>query len=650
VRAFKGAGDSGSFYFRFRWVFCQLQTLQHCLPQNIPHALSELPTSLDETYERVLKEIVTANQQHAYRLLQCLTVAGRSLRVEELAEILALDFDGAKAGIPELKEDWRWKDQQEAVLSTCSSLIAVVDNGRHRVVQFSHFSVKEFLISDRLATSSISHFHIPPEPAHTVIVKACLGILLQLNNEVGDAKAKCSSPLANYAAQYWVDHAQFEKVSRSVEDGMRRLFDSARPHFAAWLKLHDHDTRWYGFVGYHDNIRGSPLYYASLCGFRDLAAYLIDGLSEHVNVQVGQNLSPLGAALRNKHLHTAELLHQRGANVGVRGNIHRTLLHAASVDGSVDIAEWLLARGGDANSRDDNRDTPLHLAVKNGQIEFVRMLLGHSITVDARNKDKYTSLHLASEGGHFKIARLLLQHGANVGLQGLRCQTPLHLASSWVSAVSKPHSYYSEHRADAKGQNNSSGYSALQEGEPKAETVLVLLENGAVVTALDDADSTPLHLASLKGTFKIAQLLIQHGADVTARDDTHSTPLHLALSKGTPDLVRLMIEHGADVNARDGNHSTPLLLALLLIGGDETIRLLIEHGADVNARDRSHNMPLHLALSRKSFEIALLLIKHGAEVGAQDGSHKTPLHVVLSWVSVRAARFLLLPRADVTKK
>ncbi|KAI9439163.1 hypothetical protein H4582DRAFT_1775797, partial [Lactarius indigo] len=163
----------------FRWVFCQLETLQHCLPQNVPRVLRELPASLDETYERVLKEIVTANRRQAYRLLQCLTVASRPLRVEELAEILALDFDGAKEGIPELKEDWRGEDQQETVLSTCSSLISVVDDGGHRVVQFSHFSVKEFLTSVRLAGSSVdvSYFHISLEPAHTVIVKACLGVL-----------------------------------------------------------------------------------------------------------------------------------------------------------------------------------------------------------------------------------------------------------------------------------------------------------------------------------------------------------------------------------------------------------------------------------------------------------------------------------------
>jgi hypothetical protein len=393
-----------------------------------------------------LKEIVTANQRHTYRLLQCLTVASRPLHVQELAEILAIDFDGAKEGIPELKEDWRWKDRQEAVLSMCSSLIAVVDDGPHRVVQFSHFSVKEFLTSDRLATSSadISHFHIPPEPAHTIVVKACLGILLQSDNGVGDAKAKSRSPLAKYAAKHWADHAQFVKVSRSVEDGMRRLFDSAKPHFAAWVMLYDIDWKWDSFTGYHGNIpRGSPLYYVSLCGFRDLAAHLIDEHPQHVNARVGQNHSPLVAALRNKHFHIAELLHQRGANAGIRGDInmvidngyaiHPTLLHAASVDGFVDIGQWLLDHGEDANSREGKGKTPLHLAARHGQIEFVRMLLRHGIIVNAKNKEGQTSLHLASARGHVEIVQLLLQHGADVAAQDLSNTTPLHQASSWVS-------------------------------------------------------------------------------------------------------------------------------------------------------------------------------------------------------------------------
>ena len=139
--------------------------------------------------------------------LQCLTVAMRLLYVEELAEILALDF-GADEGLPELKENWRSNDQQDAVLSICSSLIVVVpDHTDDRdVVQFSHFSVKEFLTSDRQSTSSldISYLRILPEPAHTFVAKACMVILLLSE----DANAYNYSPLSFYAAHHSAEHAR----------------------------------------------------------------------------------------------------------------------------------------------------------------------------------------------------------------------------------------------------------------------------------------------------------------------------------------------------------------------------------------------------------------------------------------------------------
>src|ERR1700761_6247580 len=97
---------------RFRWVFCQLEVLRHCFPTNLRRTLSELPKSLDETYKRILKEINNANGEHAYRLLQCLAVASRPLRVEELAELIAFDFT---EGVPKLISNWRWEDREEAV-------------------------------------------------------------------------------------------------------------------------------------------------------------------------------------------------------------------------------------------------------------------------------------------------------------------------------------------------------------------------------------------------------------------------------------------------------------------------------------------------------------------------------------------------------
>src|SRR5712671_8050467 len=130
---------------RFRWVFCQLQVLRHCLPPSVRHTLAELPDSLDETYERVLKEIKKPNRHQAHRILQCLVVAIRPLRVDELAEVLAVDFDDVE-GIPKLNPNWRWEDQEHALLSSCSSLIAIVDTDDAPIVQFSHFSVDAVLL------------------------------------------------------------------------------------------------------------------------------------------------------------------------------------------------------------------------------------------------------------------------------------------------------------------------------------------------------------------------------------------------------------------------------------------------------------------------------------------------------------------------
>ena len=73
---------------RFRWVFCQLDTLRRCMPSSIRRALNELPISLDDMYERMLQGIPKEKFEHASRLFQCMVAAVRPLRVEELAELL----------------------------------------------------------------------------------------------------------------------------------------------------------------------------------------------------------------------------------------------------------------------------------------------------------------------------------------------------------------------------------------------------------------------------------------------------------------------------------------------------------------------------------------------------------------------------------
>jgi len=216
----------------FRWLVCQVDRLCRTLPVSIRKVLYDLPKTLDETYSRTLQGIDEEKREYAQRLFLCLMVSFRPLRVEELAEVLAVQFD--ETATPTFNADWRPENPEETVMSVCSTLITIVDRGGHRVVQFSHFSVKEYLTSERLATAEgrLSYYHILPEPGHTVLAHASLSVLLQLDDKI-DRDTIGHFPLAPYASRHWVDHARFRDVSSQIQEVMERLFDPARPHFAA---------------------------------------------------------------------------------------------------------------------------------------------------------------------------------------------------------------------------------------------------------------------------------------------------------------------------------------------------------------------------------------------------------------------------------
>src|SRR6267154_4294903 len=385
---------------RFRWVFCQLAALRHCLPQNVRRTLRELPESLDETYERILKGIKKPNRGLAQRVLQCLVVAVRPLRVAELAEVLAVDIDDSE-GIPRLNADWRWEDQEEALLIACSSLIAIVEagdgdsyvtveTGDPRVVQFSHFSVKEFLTSSRLSTASgeVSAYCIDLENAHTILAQASLGVLLQSHDEM-DGNPSKDHPLARYAAKHWTTHAQFGEVSSCLKKGMEYLFNPDKPHFKVWLKLYDIDTMpndeatFYQFAPLNKS-PATPLYYAALCGFHDLVEHLIAKYPQDVNANGGYYMSPLIAALAGEHFQIADLLHHNSADPHVHGKYEVI---------------------------------PLHSAAFVGNLEVVQKLIEYDADIEVRDEDGWTPLYMASRGRHFKdgsVLRLLLERGADV--------------------------------------------------------------------------------------------------------------------------------------------------------------------------------------------------------------------------------------------
>ena len=392
--------------------------------------LEELPDNLDETYERILREVRKPNQRHAHRLLQCLVVAARPLQVEELAEVLAFDFSGE--GMPKLNPSWRWEDQEEAVLSTCSSLVTIVkdSDSDSRVVQFSHFSVKEFLTADPLAEPirDVSRYHIRLEAAHTILAQACLGVLLRLDDRIHRDNIK-DFPLVRYAAQYWPTHARAENVSSRIKNEMECLFDADKPCFATWLWVYNGDG-WIRtlFTERPEKPTAVPLYYATRLGFQELAEHLIAEHPEHVNAEGGEEVTPMHAAAAAGHANILSLLIEHGGDLNGWAMNGNTPLRRASRNGKLEAGKLLLDHGADVDAPDRYDNTALMGAIYQGHVEFARMLLDRGAQIDARTHSGRTALHYAAIMNQVEGARLLLERSASVNVSDISGFTPLGCA------------------------------------------------------------------------------------------------------------------------------------------------------------------------------------------------------------------------------
>jgi ankyrin repeat protein len=602
-----------------------LEVLRHCFPNNLLRILQELPKSLDETYQRILKEINNANQKEAHRLLQCLAVASRPLSVEELAEVLALDVDAG--GIPRFNAKWRWEDHEAAVLSACSSLVSVVDYQGSRVVQFSHFSVKEFLTSDRLTSmKDVSQFHIADERSHVILAQACIGVLLSLDDHTSEGSVK-GIPLYRYAATNWVEHAQIGNVELQIKDAMDCLFDMDKPHLAnlkhlaAWLGVDD--TRG---IEYSHEEPLAPLCLAARHGFSSLVERLIAKRPQEISFR-GRWGTPLHSSVRGSQIGVVKLLLMHGADINSRDADNSTPLHIALQKQHLDIAKWLLNNGADVNSKGASGFTPLHLLVTASHSGYFGSFFGRQFKPnrDVHMLDNRRNTHFAASGGHIEIARILLDRDAEVNSRDDRGATPL------LSALQNGHAEVAQllldHNADAKVCGDKGVtllHLAARHGH--LEVARILLERNVETDSQDDHGCTPLHIASQNGHAHVVRLLLGRNADVHLRQNTGHTPLHYAAAKGHVEVARMLLERNADINAQDDHGSTPLSLASEC-GAPYVVQLLLDHNADLDMRDGDGDTLLHCAALGGRLEVALLLLKLNMEVNSRNNKGSTPLHL-----------------------
>ena len=493
---------------------CQLDYLAPCNPVRLERALNELPATLDETYERALGKIEDANWEDVRLLLQCIAVASRPLRVSELADILAFDFEAVP--IPKLRKESHLTDP-EAVLSMCPTLLSLVNVEGSQVVQFAHFSIKEFLTSTRFSEKRdtiSSRYYISLTAAHTVMTQACLGILLDLGENI-TRDSLTEFPLAEYAAEHWFEHARVDGVSESAIEGMKRLFDGIKPHFSVWLWICDPFAPTWGRTERGEKPlppQGTALHYAALCGICDVAKVLTIDAKDVNSQYFFDESTPLHLSSREGHTDIARFLLEHGANAAAQDERGSTPLHEASMNGHLDIARILVGHGANAAAQDQHGSTPLHSASCYGRLDIARILVEHGANAEAQDQHGWTPLHSASCYGRLDIARFLVEHGANPAAQDQDGSTPLHEASL-------------------------NGH---------LDIARILVEHGANPAAQDQHGSTPLHLASMNGHLDIARFLVEHGANPAAQDQDGSTPLHYASMNGHLDIARILVEHGAN--------------------------------------------------------------------------------------------------------
>ncbi|KAK1838141.1 pfs domain-containing protein [Colletotrichum chrysophilum] len=439
----------------FRWVSCQLEALEKCPdPLSLRQTLQSLPRTLDETYARVLSRIPPEFEQNAIRILQFLAFSERPLRVEEAVDVIAVvaknkpRFD-AKNRMP----------QADEISIYCSSLVAVVTRGEDRdtkmkELQLAHFSVKEYLISDRLQ-QNISRIFTEAQ-ATASITEVCLAYLLELDHSLSVKSVRQSYPLAQYAARYWMSHAIQADISKVHHLIREFCLDKDSPQTC--YSLYKPDRPWEREEESSRSDMIGVLYYMAYGGILSAVEDVLKNGAD-VNAQGGRYGNALQAASSRGHQEIVQILLKHRADVNAQGDEYGNALYAASEGSHQEIVQMLLNKGADINAQGGRYGNALQAASKEGHQEIVQILLKHRADVNAQGGELGNALQAASSRGHQEIVQILLKYGADIKAQGGYYSNALQAASE--GGHQEIVQILLKHRADVNAQGGIYG-NALQ--------------------------------------------------------------------------------------------------------------------------------------------------------------------------------------------
>lgn len=656
-------------FLRFRWVTCQLDSLKNCLNRpSLRKALTSLPKSLDETYDRILCNIDEDNRQYALRILQWLTLSARPMTTAELAEAVVVEIDEDPHFDPE-----RRFPQPQDVLKICSSLITTatatedIRKGHSRLVNFNvpehtvivvklaHFSVKEYLVSNRITQGPAKQYSIQEVYANTCMAETCLAYLLHLGNpycfyyyedvdadEVDDPEW---FPLARYAAHHWTHHARMADPETSIyPDLCMKLYEDKDEVFL--LRVHKYDIyEIQHFLTMLVARDGFPLYYACVAGLLKPAKLLIDK-GVNVNAQSENCGGALQAASLGGYEDVVQLLLDKGADVNAQGGEHFSALTAATKGDHESVVQLLLDKGADVNAQSGENTSALAIASRRGNENLVQLFVKKG--ADINNSG---ALRVASGWCQEKIVQFLLDQGADLNTSGA-----LHAAAQ--NDDEKMIQYLLDNGAHINVPNHPDGGfkwdNALQPAVMfgRVNAARKLLHNGAEINT-----SGALSFASRNSKLSMVQFLLDHGADVNFQHGKYGNALQNASNRRHYDVVQYLLDKGADINGnacpekfdsalQGASLGHEALVSLLLnyradinisgalqpaslSGNQNIVQWLLDRGADVNTPDRHYGYAICCASSEGHSDIVQMLLDNGAQLNVQDEHHGSPLKAAI---------------------
>ncbi|KAL4867877.1 hypothetical protein BDV12DRAFT_186298 [Aspergillus spectabilis] len=411
----------------FRYVECQLNALKRAKTRNqLDNCLHSLPRDLDETYERILCSIDRLYAEDVRRILIILCLARRPLTLEELIDAHAVDLEEP----PHLDREGRSYDQDD-IIDVCRGLIEVVamkGSGEQEthVARITHFSVQEYLESNRVLHQKAKEFAVQKDRANIEMAQICLVYLLEpgLSNDPLDKARLTKFRFAHFAAMYWYDYYQQAGDGSSDIDRLilRLLKDGGRP-FLTWVQLHDMDAPRETRIAYWRDVKGIPLpvYYSALLGLEAVLNIMIASWREDskknnmINTKGGRCGNALQAASFRGHEKVVQILLDQGADINAQGGHYGNALQAASIRGQEKVI--LLDQGADVNSQGGGYGNALQAALVRGNEKVVQILLDQGADVNSQG------------GGNEKVVQILLNQGADVNSQGGYYSNALQAAS-----------------------------------------------------------------------------------------------------------------------------------------------------------------------------------------------------------------------------